>query len=73
MNFFCCKEHLQAWEREKGIKEDEVGIFDDLAVIKLRKLIYNTKGELDYKRPTEEEERNPFIELNLVGSIWDNF
>ena len=73
MNYFCSEEHLIAWEKERDLKHEEVGLFTDLSVTKLSELLYSSKDELDYKRPTDDEEREMFIELQLVGPIWDDF
>ena len=58
MNYVCSEEHLQAW---------------DNTVIELSKLLYSTKDQLDYKRPTDEEEIEMFKNLNLVGDFWESF
>lgn len=73
MNFFCSEEHLKAWEKERNIKTDQIGIFSDTAVLELSKLLYSTKDLLDYTRPTDEEEIQMFKKLDLVGDFWEGF
>ena len=70
MNYFCSEEHLKAWEKERNIKPDQISVFSDFVVLELSKFLYSTKDQLDYKRPTDEEEIKMFMELNLVGDFW---
>ena len=73
MNYFCSENHLRAWEKEQNIQPDQIGIFSDTVVLELSNLLYSTKDQLDYKRPTDEEELQMFKELNLVGDFWGGF
>lgn len=71
MNYFCSEEHVKAWIKKRNLKTEQVGLFSDQSVIKLSDFLYSTKKELDYKRPTDEEEKQVFIELQLTGPVWD--
>ena len=73
MNYFCSEDHLKAWQKEWNIEPDQIGIFSDTVVLELSNLLYSTKDQLDYKRPTDDEEIEMFKKLDLVGDFWDSF
>lgn len=70
MNYFCTEEHVTQWRVEQNIKKEDIGIFTDETVIELSKFLYNNKIQLDYQRPTENEEKQKFSELHLVEDFW---
>ncbi len=70
MNFFCNDEHLKQWKIDNSLKDNQIGTFTDNTVIELSKFLYNNKIMLDYQRPTDEEERMKFKELNLIDDVW---
>ena len=73
MNFFCIEPHMYDWvkEQKQNKKIEQINVFTDPVVLQLSRFLYNKKIELEYQRPTEEEEKKQFQELNLTGSFWE--
>lgn len=73
MNFFCTESHMNDWSKEQiqNRKIGQINVFTDPVVLQLSRFLYDKKTELEYQRPTDEEERKQFKELNLTGSFWE--